>query len=74
MPRGDSYCLGDLVAGIPIANHGGAGRANLDAWRKAGISEWSLMAPETQPSQADFDYRELAIEWIPSLSGRPLCR
>ena len=65
LPRGDSYCVGDFATGIPIANYGGTGRANLDAWRKADLSELSSTAPETQPSPADFDFREWATEAPP---------
>ena len=68
--RGDSYCIGDLVRGVLVYNYGGAGRSNLDAWRRADLDEWGITTPETRPSPADFDFRERVVEWIPALSGR----
>ena len=69
-PRGDSFVLGDFATGIPIANYGGAGRDNPDSWRKSDLSERGATGPETLPGPAEFDFREWAMEWPPSLSGR----
>ena len=70
LPRGESFALGDFVSGIPVANYGSTGRANLDAWTKADLTAWDLTMPETKPSPADFDFREWVMEWLPTLGGR----
>ena len=70
LPRGEHFRIGDFATGAPVANYGGAGRPNLDSWKRADLSAWDLAIPETNPEPAEFDLREWAIGRLPSLSGR----
>ena len=56
LPRGESFSVGDFATGIPVSNYGSTGRANLEAWCRAGLSLWELAMPGAKPTPPEYDF------------------
>ena len=69
----DVIRLGSIVTGAMTAGYNGNGRAYLDARSTVtdGFEEWGEFSPHTMLRPSDFTFNEAAIDWLPTVGGRP---
>ena len=62
--------LGDAITGIVTANYGGSGRACLDGWKLASMTDWQIFAPDTVITSEDFGhFDDWTCDWSLVLGG-----